>query len=140
MPEEATRRADLADLVASQKDKLDLSYRVLASRTIDPESPDAGPQWTRGTLENLVNGKKVKMPAPEKVRGLAVGLGLPVRLVQDATRAQFHGIDSVRVGGEALDGDALLMLRYYETLSPEDQLKLRNIAKDWSRMGGQASE
>ncbi|MFG2899558.1 hypothetical protein ACGFZH_21055 [Streptomyces zaomyceticus] len=134
MPAEATRRTDLADLVASRKDELGLSYRTLASRTVDPERPDEGPQWTRGTLENLINGKPVKTPTPDRVRGLAAGLGLPVRLVQDASRAQFHGIDSIRVEGETLDGDTLLMLRHYETLSPEDQLKLRKIAEDWSRM------
>ncbi|WP_435969344.1 hypothetical protein [Streptomyces sp. Qhu_M48] len=136
MPE-GTARRDLADLVASQKDKLAVSYRTLASRTVDPERPDEGPQWTRGTLENLINGKPVKTPGPERLRGLAAGLGLPVRLVQDASRAQFHGIDSVRVEGETLDGDTLLMLRHYETLSPEDRLKLRKIAEDWSRMGSQ---
>ncbi|MFE9737305.1 XRE family transcriptional regulator [Streptomyces sp. NPDC006477] len=134
MPDEATRRTDLADLVSSRMKELDLSYRTLAARTVDPESPDEGPTWTRGTLENLAKGLKVKVPGPEKVRGLAAGLALPHRLVQDAMRAQFFDIDSVRVEGETLDEDTLVMLRHYETLSPEDRLKLRKIAEDWSQM------
>ncbi|MFJ3786952.1 hypothetical protein [Streptomyces sp. NPDC090093] len=133
MPE-ATRRTDLADLVSSRMKELDLSYRTLAGRTIDPDDPDNGPQWTRSTLENLVKGLRVKPPTPQKIRGLAAGLSLPVRLIQDAVRAQFFGIDSVRVGEEGLDEDALIMLRHYETLSAEDRLKLRKIAEDWSRM------
>ncbi|MFC8290041.1 hypothetical protein ACFUJ0_06235 [Streptomyces sp. NPDC057242] len=139
MPE-ATRRTDLTDLVSSRMRELDLSYRTLAGRTVDPDDPDGGPQWTRSTLENLVKGLRIKPPTPQKVAGLAAGLSLPVRLVQDAVRGQFFGVDSLRVGEESLDEDALIMLRHYETLSVEDRLKLRKIAEDWSRMTNPAGD
>ncbi|MFD7978846.1 hypothetical protein [Streptomyces sp. NPDC059071] len=137
MPEEATRRTDLTDLVDSRMGEANLSYRTLAARTADPddtaENPE--PQWTRGTLENLRKGRKIKAPTPEQVRGLAAGLQLPVRLVEDAARAQFFDVDAVRVGESDLDDETLLLVRHYQELTPEDQLKLRRIAQDWSRPG-----
>lgn len=136
MPE-ATRRTDLSDLVASRMKELDLSYRTLASRTIDPESTadDPQPEWTRGTLENLKKGRKIKAPSAPAIRALAAGLQLPLRVVQDAARAQFFNVDAVRAAEGELDEETLLLVRRYQELSPEDQLKLRRIAEDWSKMG-----
>lgn len=140
MPQEVPgvpRRTDLTDLLDSRMGELGLSYRTLEARTADPEdrSEQPKPQWARGTLENLRKGRKIKAPKPEQVRGLAAGLQLPVRLVEDATRAQFFDVDAVRAGGGELDDETLLLVRRYQEMSPEDQRKLQRIAEDWSKPG-----
>ena len=58
--EEMTDRADLSELVRNQLAELGVSVRSLAEASYDPKEPKAGPQWTRGTLNNLVNGVKIK--------------------------------------------------------------------------------
>lgn len=129
MADETAQRTDLADLVRLRLEELQLSYRRAAELTLDPEGAEAGPLWTRGTLENLANRKAVKAPRPAQLRALAAALQLPLRLVQDAAAGQFLDIDTVWDE----DDDTRLMVRHYQSLSAEDRDKLRAIAEAWGR-------
>lgn len=131
MADETAPRTDLADLARQRMDELQLSYRRAADSSLDPEDPGAGPLWTRGTLENLANGKVIKAPGPAQLRALAALLQLPLRLVQDAAAGQFMDIDTVWDEDE----DTRLMVRHYQSLSAEDREKLRAIAEAWGRQG-----
>ncbi|MDX3314717.1 XRE family transcriptional regulator [Streptomyces sp. ME08-AFT2] len=90
--EETMRRTDLADLVRTRMEELGLGLRSLASACLDPQRPEDGPLWTRGTLENLTKGRVIKAPSEEQLRALAAGLRLPEQVVKRAGGAQFMGI------------------------------------------------
>ncbi|MET7648331.1 XRE family transcriptional regulator [Streptomyces sp. NPDC005426] len=129
MADETAPRTDLADLVRMRMDELGLSYRRVAELAIDPEQPGLGAVWTRGTLENLAKRKVIKAPGPGELRALADALQLPLRLVQDAAAGQFFDLDTVW----AEDADTRLMVRHYQSLSPEDRERLRSIAEAWGK-------
>ena len=82
-------RTDLSDLVRKRMEENGQGLRTLADACIDPEDPDAGPLWKRGTLDNLARGRRIKAPTPAQLRALAAGLNLPRLAVQRAARAQF---------------------------------------------------
>lgn len=129
MADETAPRTDLADLARARMDELALSYRRTSELAVDPEQPELGSLWTRGTLENLVKGKAIKAPGPAELRALHVALQVPLRLVQDAAAGQFFGVDTIW----AEDPDTRLMVRHYQSLSPEDRERLRAIAEAWGK-------
>lgn len=90
--EETMRRTDLGDLVRTRMDQLGLGLRTLAAACVDPEHPEAGPVWTRGTLENLTKGRVIKGPTERQLIALANAVKLPEMVVKRAAGAQFMGI------------------------------------------------
>lgn len=129
MADETAPRTDLADLARTQMDELGLSYRRTSELAVDPEQPELGSIWSRGTLENLVKRKVIKAPGPAELRALAAALQLPLRLVQDAAAGQFFDIDTVWDD----DAETRLMVRHYQSLSAEDRGRLRAIAEAWGK-------
>lgn len=89
--DETMERTDLSDLVRARMKENGQGLRALAAACIDPKNADAGPQWTRSTLDNLIHERKIKLPDSAKVRALAAGLLLPERVVKEAVDAQFSG-------------------------------------------------
>lgn len=124
-------RTDLGDLVRQRMEALQLSYRALEAACLDPEAPADGPQWTRGTLENLAKGRAVKAPRAGQLRALAAGLRVPLRTIQDAAAAQFFDMDTVWNA----DGDARLVAQRYAEMSEEDKERLRAIVESWGVKG-----
>ncbi|MFJ9128875.1 XRE family transcriptional regulator [Streptomyces sp. NPDC102340] len=125
-PGGATERTDLSDLVRDRMAELGLGLRTLADRTTDPESPDAGPQWKRQSLGNLVNNALSKAPTAAQLRGLAVGLELATSVVQRAASAQYFGyVSEVWDGG----GKRRLFLARLEELDEERLDELDELAK-----------
>lgn len=90
--EETMRRTDLGDLVRTRMEELGLGLRTLAAACVDPERPEAGPLWTRGTLDNLVQGRVIKAPTEPQLLALAGALKMPEMAVKRAAGAQFLGI------------------------------------------------
>lgn len=87
--DETMERTDLADLVRTRMQENGQGLRALAAACIDPLDRAAGPLWTRGTLENLAKGRKIKPPTAAQLRALAAGLDLPELAVKQAATAQF---------------------------------------------------
>jgi hypothetical protein len=90
--EETMERTELSDLVRTRMTENGQSIRQLADASIDPEDPDAGPLWKRGTIENLIKGRVIKAPTEPQLRALAAGVDLPRPVVQQAAAAQFFGM------------------------------------------------
>lgn len=90
--EETMRRTDLGDLVRTRMEELGFGLRTLAAACVDPQRPDAGPLWTRGTLENLIKGRVIKAPTEVQLIALAGALNLPEMAVKRAAAAQFLGM------------------------------------------------
>jgi hypothetical protein len=130
------RRTEFADLVRKRMEELSVSVRALAARCIDPnpelqpvpqQERELGPLWSRGTLQNLINGERVKAPGPAELRALAAGLKLPLRLLQDAAAAQYFDRDAVYTP----DARVRAMIAHFEELSEEDQLKVLRLMESW---------
>lgn len=122
-------RWDLADLVNQRKGEIGLSFRKIAEAAVDPVDPMAGSLWTRGTLENLAKREPVKAPSAPALRALAVGLQVPLRLVQEAAAAQWFGVETVYDDG--VDPETRLLVRRYQQMSPEDRRRLQIIAETY---------
>ncbi len=116
---EATR-TDLTDLLRARMKELGYGSRTLAAACIDPEDPDAGPLWSRSTLDNLLNGRRIKTPDFPQLRALAVGLQLPLGQLQEATGSQFLGIDTVW----SADGKVRALVEGFRDMDAEDQAKV----------------
>ncbi|MEU5302245.1 helix-turn-helix domain-containing protein [Streptomyces noursei] len=123
-------RTDLSDLMRKRRAQLGLTLRELASRCVDPQDPDAGSKWTHATLANL-ESKTIKAPDVSKLRALAKGLDLPLRLVQEAAGVQYFGIDTAWSD----DGETRTLVHHYWELSPEDRAKVQAMIEVWGSMG-----
>lgn len=120
-----TERRQLSDLISRRKTDLGLSYEDLAARCVDPET---GEQTVRYSwMHRLVSTGQVKAPDVAQLRGLAAGLGVPLRSVQDAAAAQFFGMDAVYSD----DAQVRTALYHFEEMSPEDRLKVIRLLEAW---------
>lgn len=119
-------RTDFTDLVRTRMNELSIGSRTLAAACIDPEDPEAGPLWTRSTLDNLLNGRHIKPPEFPQLRALAVGLKVHITLVQEAAGSQFLGIDSVW----SRDGKARALVIGFREMAPEDQAKVLALIEE----------
>ncbi|NNJ04195.1 hypothetical protein HHX38_08610 [Streptomyces sp. PKU-MA01144] len=113
-----TERHQLGDLVLARKETLRLSYEKLAERCIDPQT---GERTVKSSwLHRIATRLPVQAPGVDQLRGMAAGLQVPLRTVQDAAASQFFGLDSVY----SPDENVRTMVHRYEDLSPEDQRKV----------------
>lgn len=120
MVDDQAPRSDLSDVVRRRLDELGFGTRTLAAACIDPEDPSAGPLWTRGTLDNLRAGVRIKAPEYGELRALAAGLRLPVGLLQEAAGSQYFGIDTVW----SADGKVRALVIGFMDMAPEEQDKV----------------
>jgi hypothetical protein len=123
--EETMRRTDLGDLVRNRMEELGLGLRTLAAACIDPEDPDSGPLWTRGTIENLAKGRVIKAPTEPQLRALAAGLELPEMAVKRAAAAQFFGMTEHWNN----DHDTRVLIARIEELDKEGVEELDELAQ-----------
>ncbi|MER7047769.1 hypothetical protein ABT391_23285 [Streptomyces jumonjinensis] len=123
----APGRNHLGDLVLERKDALRLSYEKLAARCVDPES---GEQTVKSSwLHRIATRLPVQAPDVPALRGMAAGLGVPLRLVQDAASAQFFGVDPVYSDTEAVRA----MVYHFEEMNEEDQRKIQALIEAYKR-------
>lgn len=126
---------DLSDLVQARKNELGLSYRTLADRCdtyyqergIEP-APEV--RWTRGTLENLAKGHRVRPPDLPKLQALAAALEVPLRTVQEAAGRQFFGVDTIWTP----DGKVRALVREFDELDAEDQARVLALMESRRRV------
>lgn len=129
--EESVSRTALSDLLQSRKDELGVSLRELVAACVDPEEPDAGPQYRRTTLDGLMkNLPGVKPPTLPQLRGLAAAYRLPLGLVQEAAGSQFFGIDTVW----AEDGKVRTLVYEFQEMDPDDQERARALMQSWRQL------
>ncbi|WP_335936668.1 hypothetical protein [Streptomyces sp. PTD5-9] len=114
-------RAQLRNLVRERKAALGLSFEKLAQRCVDPES---GEQVIKSSwLHRLATDLSVQAPDLPQLRGLAVGLQVPLYRVQDAAGAEFFGIDTEW----SASGDARAFLEGADRLTPEQREQIRRL-------------
>ncbi|AYA18624.1 transcriptional regulator [Streptomyces alfalfae] len=134
---EQAERADLSDLVRDRMAELGKGVRTIADATVDPENPDAGPQYKRGTLDNLINNRGVKPPTEAQLRGLQAALDVPLVALQRAASAQFFGYVSERWGGGAKHR---LFIARIEEFSERELDKLDQMADIMLRRDGDEAQ
>lgn len=112
-PRAEAPRPALRELVKRRRAELGLSYVKLAIRCVDPET---GAQTVKDSwLHRLETGLKVLPPEYPGIVGLAVGLQVPLHVVQAAAGEQFFGISTV----QAESTRARALMARADRLTPE---------------------
>ncbi|MDT0387882.1 hypothetical protein [Streptomyces dubilierae] len=120
-------RTQLRDIVADRKEALGLSYERLAARCVHPSS---GEQVVKSSwLHRLATGKPVEAPGYEMLVGMAVGLEVPVAVLQDAASAQFFGVR--RIFSESAEAQAFL--EDADRLTPEQREAIRALMRSMNQ-------
>ncbi|MFD4738669.1 hypothetical protein ACWCYZ_16900 [Streptomyces virginiae] len=120
-------RAQLRELVRDRKAALGLSYERLAARCLDPET---GEQAVKSSwLHRLATDLPVQIPDYPMLRGLAVGLDVPLGRVQDAAGAEFFGMD---VAWSA-SGEARAVVQGLDALTPTQREQIQRLIDSIAR-------
>ena len=111
-------RTQLRDLVRDRKQSLGLSYDKLAAQCVDPETGEQAVRYS--WLHRLATGAPVQAPDLPQLRGLAAGLKVTLRSVQEAAGAEFFGIDTVW----SASGEARALAERADQMTPEQRQQL----------------
>jgi transcriptional regulator with XRE-family HTH domain len=131
---EQQRRTDFADLVRQRRAELGISVRRLAEQSVDPETGDRPVKF--GWLSKLERGEKTEAPPPAALRALAVGLSLPLRVLQEAAAAQYLAMESFIW---SQDRTTRVLAARIEEMSEEERRQLADIAETFARRRAQRS-
>lgn len=133
MPEQ---RTDFTDLVRSRRAELGISLRELEKRSVHVES---GTQARFGWLSKVEGGKSIDTPRRELVLAVAVGLGLPERIVKAAVAAQFLDFDPADDSSVLWSDDLTtrIIVARAQELSDVDRRELADIAEIYARRKAQ---
>lgn len=128
------QRTDFADLVRHRRAELAVSLRKLADQSVDP---DTGGQPVKfGWLSKLERGEPTEAPTPAVLRALAVGLSLPLRVLQEAAAAQYLEMQSFIW---SQDRTTRVLAAHIEEMSEEERQQLADIAETFARRRAQRS-
>lgn len=127
------QRTDFADLVRERRAALQISVRKLAEQSVDP---DTGTQPVKfGWLSKLERGLSTEAPPPAVLRGLAVGLSLPLRVLQEAAAAQYLGMTPFIW---SQDRTVRVLAARIEEMTEEERQQLADIAETFARRRAQS--
>ncbi|MEU8756280.1 XRE family transcriptional regulator [Streptomyces chartreusis] len=121
------QRTDFADLVRQRRAELNISVRKLAEQSVDPET---GEQAKFGWISKVERGESTDAPAATILRALAVGLSLPVRVLQEAAAAQYLNMESFIW---SQDRTTRVLAARIEEMSDEERRQLADIAETFAR-------
>lgn len=127
---EQAARTDLSDLVRTRRAELGLSLRVLASRCINPDAPEAGPVVDHNWIDRLEKNRLQQVPDYARLAGLRAGLQVPLSLVQEAAGSQFWRVDTVWSDDRAVRA----LVHDFNDMTPEDQQKVRALMASWRNL------
>lgn len=121
------QRSDFADLVRQRRADLNISVRTLATRSVDPET---GTQVKFGWISKVERGESTDAPSAAALRALSAGLGLPVRVLQEAAAAQYLDMESFVW---SKDRTTRVLAARIEEMSDEERRQLAEIAETFAR-------
>lgn len=125
------QRTDFTDLVRDRRAELGISLRELEARAIDDQTGD---QARFGWVSKVEKGRPVDAPSPSILRALAAGLGLPLRVLQEAAAAQFLDM-TTPVWSE--DRTTRVLAARIEEMTAEERQQLADIAESFARRRAQ---
>lgn len=128
----AEQRTDFTDLVKARRAELGISLRELEARSVHAES---GTQAKFGWLSKVENGRPTDAPREDLLKALAVGLGLPEKILKIAAARQFLGYDPAEDSSVVWSEDQTtrIIVARAEEMSPEDRRELADIAEIYAR-------
>jgi hypothetical protein len=111
------------------------SERSLAQRCIDPVTTL---RLRHGWINDLVNGTIDRAPELRRLRALAAGMDVPVRLVVELAAAQWLELDVTEVQiAEAPAGDeSWVAVTVPQNLTPEERQRFVRMAEDMAKHMG----
>jgi transcriptional regulator with XRE-family HTH domain len=134
-----TERTDFADLLKARRAELGHSLRTMESRSVDP---DSGEQAKFGWLSKVERGESVDPPKEDRIKALAAGYDLPVKVLQIAATRQFFGYDPVADSSVVWSQDLTtrIIVARAEEMTDEDRRQLADIAETFARRKTQRNE
>ncbi|WP_233534360.1 helix-turn-helix domain-containing protein [Streptomyces murinus] len=130
---EQPQRTDFADLVRQRRAELGISVRKLADQSIDP---DTGTQAKFGWISKVERGQSTDAPSAATLRALAVGLAVPLRVLQEAAAAQYLDMSSFIW---SQDRTTRVLAAHIEEMTDEERQQLADIAETFARRRTQGS-
>ncbi|MGW0131950.1 XRE family transcriptional regulator [Streptomyces sp. NPDC003299] len=129
-------RTDFTDLLRRRRAELGHSLRVMESRSVDPVT---GEQAKFGWLSKVERGESVDPPKIERLRAIAAGYELPVRILQLAATQQFFDYDPASDPSTVWSEDLTtrIIAARAEEMSEEDRRQLAEIAETFARRRAQ---
>ncbi|MEU3507603.1 XRE family transcriptional regulator [Streptomyces longwoodensis] len=128
------QRTDFADLVRQRRAELGVSLRKLADQSIEPTTGEQPVKF--GWLSKLERNQSTEAPTPAVLRALHVGLGVPLRTLQEAAAAQYLELESA-VWSE--DRTTRVLAARIEEMSDDERRQLAEIAETFARRRAQRS-
>jgi transcriptional regulator with XRE-family HTH domain len=134
-----TERTDFTDLLKARRAELGHSLRTMESRSVDP---DSGEQAKFGWLSKVERGESVDPPKEDRIKALAAGYDLPVKVLQIAATRQFFGYDPVADSSVVWSQDLTtrIIVARAEEMTDEDRRQLADIAETFARRKTQRNE
>ena len=132
-------RTDFTDLLRDRRAELGHSLREMEARCVDPDSDE---QVKFAWLSKVERGLPVDPPRERRLKAIAVGYRLPVKVLQIAASRQFFGYDPVTDASAVWSEDLttrILVARAGE-MSEDDRRQLAEIAETFARRKAQRSE
>lgn len=105
----------------------DESTRGLADKAVDPKT---GFQLQHGWIASLARGRVPRAPDLWRLRALAAGMGVPVRLLAELAAAEWLGLEVAEV---PVGSDSAVVVTVPEGLSEEERARFRRMAEDLAR-------
>lgn len=128
---EITERTDFSDLVRLRRAELGIGLRVLRERCIDPETGEV--PFSFAWIRKVEKGHPTDAPKLPVLRALAVGLGVPLRVVQHAAAAQYMGVAPDTDAIWSQDHSARIVVARMSELSAEDRAQLAEMVELFTR-------
>ncbi|MFC8267752.1 hypothetical protein ACFUIZ_18775 [Streptomyces cinereoruber] len=114
-PDQEQSARTLSSVARDRRARLGLSLRALEERCVDPET---GTSVGRNYLDRLEkDAPNLTPPRAPELRALAIGLDLPLPLLQEAAGYQFHGVTT----RTSASSKAQAFVAQFDELAPEDQ-------------------
>ncbi len=105
----------------------DTSERALAAKCRDPQT---GLPLRHGWINQVINGAVERAPELWRLRALAAGIGVPVRVLAELAAAQWLGLETVEV---STGRESSVVIPVPEGLSEAQLQRFRRMAEDMAR-------
>ncbi|MFJ3021423.1 XRE family transcriptional regulator [Streptomyces tendae] len=129
---EQGQRTDFSDLLKRRRAELGYSLRDMEDRCVAPDGADR-PKFA--WLSKVERGLSVDPPKEQRIKAIAVGYELPVRVLQVAAARQFFGYDPTADSAAVWSDDMTtrIIVARAEEMSDEDRRQLADIAETFAR-------
>jgi transcriptional regulator with XRE-family HTH domain len=130
------QRTDFTDLLRDRRAELGHSLRKMEALCVDAQR---GEQAKFGWLSKVERGESVDPPKEERLKAIAAGYQLPLRVLQVAASRQFFGYDPASDSAAVWSEDLTtrIIVAHAEEMTEEERAQFAEIAESFARRRAQ---